>query len=130
MRKKFLFILSLLFGLMFINSGLNVFLNHMPPPTDIPEDTMQMFASMMQIGWLMPLLGTVQVLGGILFIIPRFRALGAVIIFPVMTGIMLTHLTIAPEGLPVALLLFVILIWLIVENKEKYLPMIKKESEG
>jgi uncharacterized membrane protein YphA (DoxX/SURF4 family) len=125
MKKKIQFVLSLLFGLMFINSGLNVFFNYMPPPADISEDMMQMFSSMMQIGWLMPLLGTVQVIGGVLFIIPRFRALGAVIIAPVMAGIMLTHLTIAPEGLPIALFLFVILVWLIIENKEKYLPMIR-----
>jgi putative oxidoreductase len=100
MRKKILFVLSLLFGLMFINAGLNVFFNYMPEPTDVPEDVVKMFAGLMQVGWLMPLLGAVQVLGGVLFIIPRFRALGAVIIFPVMAGIMLTHLTVAPEGLP------------------------------
>jgi len=125
MRKKILFVLSLLFGLMFINAGLNIFFNYIPPPADTPEDVMQMFAGMMQVGWLIPLLGAVQVLGGILVIIPRFSALGAVIISPVVAGIMLTHLTIAPEGLPGALALFVILIWLIVENKEKYLPMIR-----
>jgi uncharacterized membrane protein YphA (DoxX/SURF4 family) len=125
MRKKILFVLSLLFGLMFINAGLNVFFNYMPEPTDVPEDVVKMFAGLMQVGWLMPLLGAVQVLGGVLFIIPRFRALGAVIIFPVMAGIMLTHLTVAPEGLPIAVALFIILIWLMVENKEKYLPMIR-----
>jgi putative oxidoreductase len=130
MKNKILFVLSLLFGLMFINAGLNVFFNYMPPSTDIPEDLVQMYASMMQVGWLIPLLGAVQVLGGVLFIIPRFRALGALIISPVMTGIMLTHLTIAPEGLPVAVTLFIILIWLIVENRKKYLPMIQAESEG
>lgn len=127
MKKKILFVLSLLFGLMFINSGLNVFFNYMPPPADMPEDTMQMFTGTMQIKWLMPLVGAVQFVGGVLFIIPRFRALAAVIISPVMVGIMLTHLTIAPEGLPIALPLFAILIWVIVENKEKYLPMISRE---
>lgn len=33
MRKKILFVLSLLFGLMFVNAGLNVFFNYMPEPT-------------------------------------------------------------------------------------------------
>jgi uncharacterized membrane protein YphA (DoxX/SURF4 family) len=125
MRKKILFVISLLIGLMFINAGLNVFFNHMPPPTNVPEELLQMFGSMMQIRWLMPLLGAVQVLGGVLLIIPRFRALGAVVISPVIAGILLTHLTIAPEGLPFALGLFAIVIWLIVENREKYLPMIR-----
>lgn len=124
MKQKILFIVSLLFGLMFVNSGLNAFFNYMPPPPDMPEDSMQMFSAMTQISWLLPLLGAAQLLGGVLFIIPRFRALGAVVISPVMAGIMLTHFIIAPEGLPVAIPLFAILIWVIVENREKYLPMI------
>lgn len=125
MKQKILFIISLLFGLLFVNSGLNVFFNYMPTPADMPADTIQMFAGILQVGWLMPLIGVVQVLGGVLFIIPRFRALGAVVISPIMTGIMLTHLIVAPEGLPIAIPLFAILIWVIVENKEKYLPMIR-----
>lgn len=129
MKKKILFVLSLLFGLMFINAGLNTFFSYMPPPADMPEDSMQMFAAMLQISWLMPLLGAVQILGGALFIIPRSRALAAVIVFPVMAGIMLSHFVVAPEGLPIALSLFAILIWVIIENREKYLPMIRLNQE-
>jgi uncharacterized membrane protein YphA (DoxX/SURF4 family) len=125
MKKKILFVLSLLFGLMFINAGLNKFFNYMPPPADMPEDTLKMFTAVMQIGWLMPLVGAAEVVGGVLFIIPRFRALAAVIICPVMAGILLTHFTIAPEGLPIVLPLLAILIWVIIENREKYMPMIR-----
>jgi uncharacterized membrane protein YphA (DoxX/SURF4 family) len=125
MKKKILFVVCLLFGLMFINAGLNKFFNYMPPPPDMPEPTMRMFTAFMQISWLIPLIGFFEVVGGVLFIIPRTRALAALIILPIMTGIMLTHLTIAPEGLPIAVVLFGILIWVIIENREKYLPMIK-----
>jgi uncharacterized membrane protein YphA (DoxX/SURF4 family) len=125
MKNKILFVVSLLFGLMFINAGLNKFLNYMPPPPDMPEPTMKMFIAFTQITWLMPLLGIFEIIGGILFIFKRTRALGAVIIFPIMVGIMLTHLIVAPEGLPIAVILFGILIWVIIENREKYLPMIK-----
>ncbi|HET7360665.1 MAG TPA: DoxX family protein [Salinimicrobium sp.] len=124
MKSKILFILCLLFGLMFINSGLNKFFNYMPMPEDIPENVIKMFTAMTQIGWLLPLIAVAEIVGGILFIVPRFRALGAVIIFPVMVGILLTHLTVAPAGLPVALILFAVLIWVLVENREKYKPMI------
>jgi uncharacterized membrane protein YphA (DoxX/SURF4 family) len=125
MKKKILFVLSLLFGLTFINAGLNTFFNYMPLPADVPEDSMQMFVAMMQISWLMPLLGAAQILGGIMFVIPRSRALAAVIVFPIMAGIMLSHFAVAPEGLPIVLPLFAILIWVIIENREKYLPMIR-----
>lgn len=125
MKNKILFVACLLFGLMFINAGLNKFFNYIPPPADMPEDSMQMFTAMMQIGWLMPLIAVAEIVGGVFFIIPRLRALGAVILTPVMAGIMLTHITVALEGLPIALPLFAIYLWVIVENRNKYLPMVK-----
>jgi uncharacterized membrane protein YphA (DoxX/SURF4 family) len=125
MKKKILFVVSLLFGLMFINAGLNKFFNYMPAPTDLPENLMRVMKAFMEIGWLMPLVGVAEVIGGILFITNKFRALGAIIIFPVMIGILLTNITAAPSGLPIALVLLAIELWVIIENREKYLPMIK-----
>lgn len=125
MKKKILFVVSLLFGLMFINAGLNKFLNYMPVPADLPENMMQMMTAFMQIGWLMPLIAVAEIVGGILFIISKTRALGAIIIFPVLVGIVLTHITVAPSGLPMALILVGIEIWVMIENREKYLPMVK-----
>ncbi|MDF1547788.1 MAG: DoxX family protein [Bacteroidales bacterium] len=125
MKKKILFVVSLLFGLMFINAGLNKFFNYMPAPDDIPENMLKIMAAFMEIGWLMPLIAVAEIVGGILFIIPKVRALGAIIIFPVMVGIMLTHIVNSPTGLPIAITLFAVNIWVIVENWRKYLPMIK-----
>ena len=126
MKKKILFIVCLLFGLMFINAGLNKFLNYMPVPKDLPESMMKVMGAMMQISWLMPLVGIIEITGGILFTIPRFRALGAIIILPVMVGIVLLNIFNAPTGLPIALVLFAINIWVIIENRAKYLPLINK----
>jgi putative oxidoreductase len=125
MKKKILFGVSLLFGLMFINSGLNKFFNYMPMPENIPENMMKMMTAFMEIGWLMPLIAVAEIVGGLLFITNKYRALGAIIIFPVMIGIILTHILIAPSGLPLALVLLAINLWIIIENREMYLPMIK-----
>lgn len=125
MKKKILFVVSILFGLMFINSGLNKFLNFMPVPEDMPESLTQLIAAMTEIGWLMPLVGGVEVVAGLLFVIPKYRALGAIMMFPIMVGIMLTHTITDTSGLPVAAVLFVINLWVIFENREKYKPMIQ-----
>ena len=125
MKKKILFGVSLLFGLMFINAGLNKFFNYMPVPDDLPENMVKAMTAFMTIGWLIPLIGVVEVVGGLLFIITKYRALGAIIILPVMIGILLTHITTAPSGLPLAIVLLAINLWVIIENREKYLPMIK-----
>ncbi len=124
MKNKILFVLCVLFGLMFINGGLNKIFNYMPPPDDMSFAAMRMFKAMMDMGWLMPLLATAEVVGGVLFIIPRFRALGAVILAPIMFGINLAHINVAPEGLPLSIGLTAIWLWVIIENKEKYMPMI------
>jgi uncharacterized membrane protein YphA (DoxX/SURF4 family) len=126
MKNKILLVVGILFGIMFINAGLNKFLNYMPVPADLPEDMMKMMGAFMQIEWLMPLIAVAEIAGGILFMIPKYRPLGAIVIFPVMIGIVLTNLTAAPSGLPIALVLLAINLWVIVENWKKYLPMIQK----
>ena len=125
MKKKILFVLSLLFGLMFINAGLNKFFNYMPVPKDLPAGLMKVMGAFMEISWLMPLIAVAEIAGGILVITNKYRALGAIIIFPVMIGIMLTHIIYAPSGLPMAIVLFAINTWIIIENREKYLPMVR-----
>ena len=125
MKRIILFVLCLLLGLMFINSGLNKFFNYMPPPKDMPADTMTMFTAMMQIKWLMPLIGIAEIVGGILIIFPKTRAVGALVLFPILIGILLTHFTVAPEGLPIPLVMTAIFIWVLIDNREKYLALVR-----
>lgn len=125
MKSKVLFVVSLLFGLMFINAGLNKFLNYMPVPKDMPESLLKVMGAFMTISWLMPLVGFIELIGGILFIPAKTRALGALIIFPVMVGILLTNIVNAPSGLPIAVVLMLINLWVIAENRHKYAPMLR-----
>jgi putative oxidoreductase len=125
MKRKIILVVSILFGLMFINSGLNKFFNYMPMPKDLPENMIKVMAAYMEIGWLLPLIATMEIIGGLLFMTNKYRALGAIVIFPVMIGILLTHILTERSGLPVALLLMTINLWVIIENREKYLPMIQ-----
>jgi uncharacterized membrane protein YphA (DoxX/SURF4 family) len=126
MKSKIQFVLCLLMGLMFINAGLDKFLHYMPMPKDMPEPMLKVMAAYKDIGWLLPLVGAIEVIGGLLFIIPRTRPLGAIIILPVLTGILLANITTAPSGLPIVFVLIAILLWVIIDNREKYLPMIRK----
>jgi uncharacterized membrane protein YphA (DoxX/SURF4 family) len=125
MKRTILFVLCLLTGLMFINAGLNKFLNYMPAPKDMPDKMIKMGTAFAEIGWLMPLIGTMEIVGGLLLIIPRTRALGAVVIVPILTGIVLANISVAPSALPIALAMVAVVLWVIVENREKYLPMVK-----
>lgn len=126
MRHKILFILCILTGLMFINAGLDKFFHYMPMPKDMPEEMIKAGKAFMEIGWLMPLVGSMEITGGLLLIPTRTRALGAVILTPVLTGILLANIYMAPSGLPIVFALIAIIVWVIIENWHKYLPMIGK----
>ena len=126
MKNKILFVVSLLFGLMMINAGLNKFFNYMPVPEDLPQEMVDLMECMMAFSWLMPLVAIVEIVAGILVIFPKTRALGAIIIFPIVVGILLTHLINEPSGLPVGIVVFAINIWMLIDNRAKYMPMIQK----
>ena len=124
-KTKILFVLALLFGLMFINSGLNKFFQYMPMPKDMPENMMKLVEAFAAITWLMPLIAVVEIIGGVLAIIPKYRALGAIMILPVMVGILLTHIFNAPSGLPIALVLTAVLAWIMIDNRAKYASLFR-----
>jgi uncharacterized membrane protein YphA (DoxX/SURF4 family) len=126
MKSKILFVLCLLTGLMFINAGLDKFLHYMPMPKEMPEKMVKVGKAFMEIGWLMPLVGAAEIAGGLLLILSRTRALGAVVLVPILTGILLANISMAPSGLPIVLVLIAIVAWVIIDNWEKYLPMIRK----
>lgn len=125
MKNKILTVVSALFGLLLVNGGLNKFLNYMPVPPDLPAELITDSLAMMEVSWLMPLVGLAEIVGGLLLILPKTRALGALIVFPVMVGVLLTHITVAPSGLPMAIIIWAILLWIIFENRQKYLVLLK-----
>ncbi|MEN1785434.1 MAG: DoxX family protein [Bacteroidota bacterium] len=112
-------IVSILFGLLFLISGLNKLFPYMPMP-DFTESQMEMFGHFMAITWLFPLVAVVEIIGAILFVIPKWRALGALIVLPITVGIILHHITIEPSGLILTIVLFGINIWIIADNWNKY----------
>ena len=125
MKKKIMFVVSLLFGLEFINAGLNKFFNYMPIPEDLPENMVKLMSAIMEVSWLIPLVAFAEILGGLLFAIPKTRILGAMVIFPIIIGILLTNINSAPSGLPIALILLAINLWIIYENREKLSLLIR-----
>jgi len=123
MKNKILFVVALLFGLLFINAGLNKFFNYIPMPENMAEETLRDFRAMKEIVWLMPLLGLTEIIGGLLIIFPQKRALGAVILFPIVVGIVLTHIFVDRSGLPMSIVVAAILGWIIFENRDAYEPL-------
>ncbi|MFZ6664640.1 DoxX family protein [Peijinzhouia sedimentorum] len=126
MKNKILTVLCVLFGLIMVNSGLNKFFNYMPMP-EMSEEMMQIVGGFVTIKWIFPLVAIVEIVGGVLISIPKTRALGAIVILPVMVGIFAHHLVHDISGIGIALVLFGINVWVIIANWNRYLPILKDE---
>ncbi|MBP6386677.1 MAG: DoxX family protein [Pseudarcicella sp.] len=124
MKNKLLIGFCALFGIMMVNAGLNKFFNYMPMP-EMSSEQMAVMNALITTKWILPLVGFVEILGGILIAIPQTRALGAITIFPIMVGIVVHNAVHAPTTIAFALVFFAINIWAILDSKDKYLPMIK-----
>ncbi len=124
MKEKILMVLCALFGLGMIVFGLNKFFNFIPMTP--PAEMQAVFDAFGTIKWLMPLVGIVEIIGGVLIAMPKTRALGAIVILPVMVGIVVNNLTFFDaKGLPITALFALINGWAIMDNKNKYLNLIK-----
>jgi len=113
-----------LFGLLFLNAGLDKLLHYMPKP-ELDQESLKAFEALVALVWLTPLVGVIEILGGLLFIFPKTRALGAIVILPIMVGIILHNAVFMPSGLAIAGPFFLINLWMIGDNWEKYKPMFR-----
>lgn len=130
MKQKINLILSILFGGLLANTGLNKLLpkdlKYMPKPEmlDAAKATMR---ALVESGWIWEMVGISQIIGGILLMIPRFRALGSIILLPVNIGIFLFHaIQDAPERMPMSIMILAINIWFVYDCRRKYKPLFQK----
>ncbi len=121
--KIFKNILFILFALVFINAGLDKFLHYMPVPP-MSAVLQKVGEAIGTIKWIIPLAGFIELVSGLLIIFPKTRTLGALMIFPVLIGILVHNATFMPEGLVIAGVLFLIEIWILVDSKEKIMQLI------
>ncbi|WP_156306075.1 DoxX family protein [Sphingobacterium endophyticum] len=117
-------IIFILFGLAFIFFGTAKFIKIIPVP-EFTDAQMAINEALMKLKWITPLVGSMEIIGGLLIVFPKTRALGAIILLPILIGIILHHSTLDPSGTPMALVLGLIDVWIIADHWKKYLPMIK-----
>ena len=89
-----------LLGLVFVVYGLNAFLQfiHMPPPQGMAGDFMKaLFAS-----HYFYVVAVLQIAGGAICLLGRFVPLGLTLLGPVIVNILLFHIFLEPSGLPLA----------------------------
>jgi len=101
----------ILLGLLFMVFGLNGFLHFikMPPPTG---QLAQQYMGALFLSHYLAVVFLLQLVGGVMLLVNRYVPLALVLLGPVLVNIVLFHSTMAPEGLPMALV--ATLLWLLV----------------
>jgi putative oxidoreductase len=91
---------------MFVFFGSNLFLHFLPSPT--PPGPAGQFFGVLSVTHYIYAVAFFQVVPGFLLLINRYVPLGLTLLAPVIVNILLTHILMAPSGLPGALLVTVL----------------------
>lgn len=113
--KYAIIIVRVLLGLMFAAFGSNAFLHFMGKMPEMPGDAGAFMGALINSGYIYPI-ATLQVIGGLLLLLGgRFVALGLTLLGPVIVNIVLFHIFLQHDGLPMAIvvaLLALFLLWI------------------
>ncbi len=101
--KKMPTIARIILGLIFFVFGLNGFLNFIPAPPEMPEKAATFMAGLMASGYFFPLLKGTEVVCGLLLLIGAFVPLALIVLAPIVLNIVMVHIFVMPDGLPIAL---------------------------
>ena len=116
-------IARVLLGLVFAVFGSNAFLHFipMPPMTGHPAE---FIGSMYATGYL-TVIGALQVIGGLLLLAGFYVPLGLTLLGPIIVNIVLYHTFMDHSGMPMALIISALWLFLLWQYRAAFLPLLK-----
>ena len=117
-------IVRILLGVVFVVFGANMlhpFLKMPPPPTGPAGDFVGAMAST---GYL-KVIGVLQFTGGLILLIGKYIPLGLTLLGPVIFNILLFHIFFAPSGLPLAITVSVLALFLLWRHRSNFAGLLK-----
>lgn len=112
MKAKLPMIARVLLGLMFFVFGLIGLLNLYPPPPDLPERMQTFNNGLMAAQYFFPLLKATETICGLFLLAGMFVPLALVVLAPIVLNIFFVHAFLAPDGLPIAIVIGLLMIYL------------------
>ena len=112
-------IARVLLGLVFVVFGSNIFLHFIPMPP--PQPTLAGdFTKALFLSHYLHVVAVFQIVGGLLLLVGRFVPLGLALLTPVIVNIDLVHLLLEPSGLPMAIVISIMLVFLIWQYRDAF----------
>jgi len=116
-----------LLGLIFVVFGSNVFLHFIPMPPP-PEGPAREFMTALFMSHYLYVIGGLEVAGGLLLLAGRWVPLGLTLLGPVILNILCFHAFMASAGLPMAIVVSVLAMFLLWRYHENFAGLVKSVS--
>ena len=113
-----------LLGLILVVFGSNMFLHFIPMPPP-PEGPAREFMTALFLSHYLYVVGALQVVGGVLLFTGRWTPLGLALVGPVIVNILCFHLLMAPAGLPMAIAVSLLALFLLWRYREHFAGLVK-----
>src|SRR5512137_2740346 len=122
--KIALIIVRSLMGLLFLFSSITFLFKLITPPP--PTGAMATFAAGLQASvYLLPTVKVLELLCGLAFLTGRGVPLATVLIAPIIVNILLVHVFLAPQGIPLAVFLVLANGFLAYHHRDSYRPLFR-----
>ncbi|MGA7273701.1 MAG: hypothetical protein WBX14_02550 [Candidatus Udaeobacter sp.] len=116
-------IARILLGLIFVVFGSNAFLHFLPMPP-LPKGVTGEYLHAFFASGYVYVIGGFQVIAGLLLLIGRFVPLGLTILGAIIVNIWCFHLLMAPEGLPPAILVTILELFLVWRYRKAFVGIV------
>lgn len=117
-------IARVLLGLVFVVFGSNIFLHFLPMPP-LPATLAGDFSKALMQSHYIYVVGLLQVMGGLLLLIGRYVPLGLTLLGPVIVNILLFHIFLDPSGLPIAIVVGILALFLLWRYRTNFAGLVK-----
>ena len=117
-------IARVLLGLIFLVFGSNIFLHFIPMPEQKPSLATDFSKALMESHYVF-VVGFLQVAGGLMLLIGRYVPLGLTLLGPVIVNILLFHSFLEPTGLPIAIVVAVLALFLLWRYRTNFAGLVK-----
>ena len=120
-------ILQRVLGFIFLAFGLNGFVQFIPQ-MPMPNPAMEFFVGLAATHYMLPLLFVTQAVAGALLLVGLFVPLALALLAPVVLNILLFHVFLAPAGLPVAIIVVGLELFLAWAYRDAFAPMLRAQT--
>ncbi|WP_316800754.1 DoxX family protein [Pedobacter frigidisoli] len=115
-----------LLGALFLWGGIAFFFHLGPKEMPKMSADQTTFMSGLNVSYLFKFVKVTELLAGLLLLINRTAALGAIVALPITLNIFLYNAILAPEQMVMGIVILLFNLYLLYAYREKYLPMVSK----